>query len=540
MEASSVFRRLTSFGKFDLKRFSADAEMINLKTSNKKTENQSDLIKEEPKVQEAETTKKKKKKKKKTKQQREQLRNEEINFLRNKYHIHTSGTDIPPPLTSFQELVDSYNVSEKIMKNVLDEGYTEPTGIQRQAVPLMLQGRDTMACAPTGSGKTAAFIIPVIHDLSTLDRETASGPRALVLVPTRELAKQAQREFRKLSKGLGLKTVVVEKEQTLAKKCQQELDILVTTPNRLIFMLKHEPPLLSVDTLRWLVVDECDKLFETGKNGFRDQLGEIYQACSNPNLHRALFSATFAQDVEEWCKLNLDNVVQVYIGAKNTATNTVKQELVFTGDEYGKLLAFRSLIKEGITPPVLVFVQSKERAKQLYAELVYENIRIDVMHADRPQDQRDEVIKNFRLGQTWVLVCTELMGRGIDFKGVNLVVNYDFPTSAVGYIHRIGRTGRAGRTGKAVTFFTESDKALLRSVAGMIKQAGCPIPEYMVALKKPSKKERRNLSQNVPKRKDILTMDARDRERLKRKRKTFHKKVKDMKKRKLSSNDNKE
>ena len=165
--------------------------------------------------------------------------------------------------------------------------------------------------------------------------------------------------------------------------------------------------------------------------------------------------------------------------------------------------------------------------------MLYENIRIDVMHADRPQEQRDQVVKNFRLGITWVLVCTELMGRGIDFKGVNLVVNYDFPTSAVAYIHRVGRTGRAGKKGKAVTFFTEDDKDLLRSVAGMIRQAGCPVPEYMHSLKKPNKKNRRKLAQHVPERKGILTMHPEDQERLKKKRKIIHKQLKNNKKAKL-------
>ncbi|XP_005090695.1 probable ATP-dependent RNA helicase DDX52 [Aplysia californica] len=549
MQGNSLFRKLTAFAKFDMKRFGGDADLVKVNRPKQDlngaaaVENsvaQKELGQQEKAGSESEGKRKKKKKqKKKTAAQLALRREEELNHLRNKHHIHANGTDVPPPLASFQELQDTYGVSEVILRNVLAQGYAEPTGIQRQAVPLMLQGRDTMACAPTGSGKTAAFIVPVLHDLSQLmgeeNGEENRGPRALILVPTRELAKQSQREFRKLSKGLGLKICVVEKEQTMAKKCQQQFDILVTTPNRLIYMLKNELPLVTVSNLRWLVVDECDKMFEAGKQGFRDQLGTIYQACSNPNLRRALFSATFAQDVEEWCKLNLDNVVQVHIGAKNTATNTVLQELVFTGDEYGKLLAFRNLIKEGMTPPVLVFVQSKDRAKQLYTELMYENIRIDVMHADRPQGQRDEVVKNFRLGLIWVLVCTELMGRGIDFKGVNLVVNYDFPTSAISYIHRVGRTGRAGKKGRAVTFFTENDKPLLRNIAGMIRQAGCPVPEYMTAMKRPGKKERRNLAQNVPERKSILTMDVRDQERLKRKRKLVHKQSKDRKKMKLSA-----
>lgn len=160
---------------------------------------------------------------------------------------------------------------------------------------------------------------------------------------------------------------------------------------------------------------------------------------------------------------------------------------------------------QGLQPPVLVFVQSKERAKELFHELIYDGINVDVIHADRTQLQRDNIVKGFRAGKIWVLICTELMGRGIDFKGVNLVINYDFPNSAISYIHRIGRTGRAGRRGKAVTFFTENDAVFLRSIANIMKEAGCPVPDYMLQMNKPSKKDRRKMAKKAPKRKTIRT-----------------------------------
>ncbi|BFZ07090.1 hypothetical protein BsWGS_10129 [Bradybaena similaris] len=525
MDGNKLFWKLGAFGKFDFKRFGSDAERLKVIKSKPASDtvdvtglqNKSDNKLPEFAGKAEVTEKKKKKKKKKNSASHEATVNEEqMRHLKNKYHIHANGTDVPDPLRSFEELNTQYSVADVILHNIHSQGYKEPTGIQRQAIPVLLQGRDLMACAPTGSGKTAAFIIPILHQL----REARSdGFRALVLAPTRELAKQILREFRKLSKGLGLRSCYIEKESTVLKKSKENFDILVTTPNRLVFMLQQEPPLVDVSNVEWLVVDESDKLFEAGKRGFRDQLGAIYKACSSSKVHRAMFSATFAQDVEEWCKLNLDNVIHVYIGAKNTAINTVQQKLVFTGDEDGKLIAFRNLVHEGISPPVLVFVQSKERAKHLYTELMYDAINIDVIHSDRPQVQRDEVIKKFRTGQIWVLICTELLGRGIDFKGVNLVINYDFPLTAISYIHRIGRTGRAGRQGKAVTFFTESDKVYLRSIANMIRQAGCPVPEYMIAIKKPGRRERSKLANHVPERKNILTMDPRDYERMKRKRK---------------------
>ncbi|KAI0208878.1 putative ATP-dependent RNA helicase DDX52 [Lamellibrachia satsuma] len=271
--------------------------------------------------------------------------------------------------------------------------------------------------------------------------------------------------------------------------------------------------------VEWLVVDESDKLFEEGKTGFRDQLATIYKSCDSGCLRRAMFSATFAHDVEEWCKLNLDNVIQVYVGAKNVAADSVKQELVFVGSEAGKLIAIRDIIRKGIQPPVLVFVQSKERAKELFHELIYDDINVDVIHADRPQLQRDNVVTSFRLGKIWVLICTELMGRGIDFKGVNLVVNYDFPNSAVSYIHRIGRTGRAGREGRAVTFFTEEDALNLRSIANVMQQAGCPVPAYMLKIGRPTQKARKKLAKFTPRRDSIRTLPSDDSEKAKKMRK---------------------
>ncbi|CAH1232663.1 DDX52 [Branchiostoma lanceolatum] len=457
-------------------------------------------------IKASEKKKKKRKKKDMTVDKVEQIEQEKLSEFRNKKRIHVQGADIPAPVTSFQELQGVYGIHAQILNNLQGLGYDEPTPIQMQAIPLMLQRREILACAPTGSGKTAAFILPILHHLQEPRRQ---GFRAVVVSPTRELAKQTFTWFQRLGEGRGFRTYYIEKPAQAAKKfgpnSAKKFDILVTTPNRLVFMLKQDPPIISLHNVEWLVVDESDKLFEEGKQGFRDQLGAIYQACDSSHVRRAMFSATFAYDVEQWCKLNLDNVVTVGIGARNTAVDTVEQQLLFVGSESGKLLAMRELVRKGLTPPVLIFVQSKERAKELFHELIYDGINVDVIHADRTQTQRDNTVKCFRTGKIWVLICTELMGRGIDFKGVNLVINYDFPTSAVSYIHRIGRTGRAGRPGKALTFFTEDDLVHLRGIANVMREAGCEVPEYMLELKKANRKERRFLEKKAPKRKSIST-----------------------------------
>jgi len=243
--------------------------------------------------------------------------------------------------------------------------------------------------------------------------------------------------------------------------------------------------------------------FEAGVSGFREQLGCVYTACCGPNIRRAMFSATLSPEVEQWCKLSLDNCVKVRVGAANSATTTISQSLTYCGSEGGKLVAFRDLVNQGLSPPTLVFVQTKERAQELFKELLYDGIHVDVIHSERSEQQRENTVRAFRSGGIWVLVCTELMGRGIDFKGVNLVINYDFPPSAVSYIHRIGRTGRAGREGKAVTFFTEADRPTLRTIATVMRNSGCEVPEYMLHLKKPSRDAKRDLKKKAPQREGI-------------------------------------
>ncbi|NP_001037780.2 probable ATP-dependent RNA helicase DDX52 [Danio rerio] len=435
-----------------------------------------------------------------------QLHNEKVNRIRHQNRINVHGTDIPDPVTTFEELQKEYDLDPRIIHNIQAAGFHTPTPIQMQAVPLMMHKREILACAPTGSGKTMAFCLPL---LAHLRQPLNKGFRALIISPTRELATQTHRELLKLSEGVGFRVHMINKGVEAVKKygpkSAKKFDILVTTPNRLIYLLNQDTPAINLSSVEWLVVDESDKLFEDGKTGFREQLATIFLACSSPNVRRVLFSATFATDVERWCKLNLDNLVSVSIGARNSAAETVEQQLLFVGSENGKILAMRNLIKQGFLPPVLVFVQSIDRARELYHELVYEGINVDVIHADRTQQQRDNVVSSFRSGKIWVLICTALLARGIDFKGINLVINYDFPTSAVEYIHRIGRTGRAGHKGKAVTFFTEDDKPLLRSIATVIKKAGCPVPDYMIGFKKIKSKLKHQLVTKPPRRAAIRT-----------------------------------
>ncbi|XP_054012937.1 probable ATP-dependent RNA helicase DDX52 isoform X2 [Hylaeus anthracinus] len=542
MDAYELFQKLSSGVKFDKRRFHAEAERFQLvkkqikdvsKNEEKTTKSSNDtncstlttkrkydkidndiestdeliLLDGISIPKDGRKVRSKKHKGSLNEEKQQKLKQEKINQFRNQHCISVTGSRVPEPISNFMDLSTMYHVSERLINNVMNCGYVNPTPIQMQAMPVMLQGRQILACAPTGSGKTAAFLLPIIHCLGGAQRK---GFRAIILSPTRELAKQTYRECVRLSEGYNFRVHIISKiNQALNKygpKSSQKFDILITTPKRIIFLLNQDPPAVSLSNVEWLIVDEADKLFEDGTRCFRDQLKTITKACTNESLCTAMFSATNTPIVTRWCRHNLKSLVTVTVGHRNAATNMVEQELLFVGTERGKLVALRNIIQKGVLPPVLVFVQSKERAQELFNELIYDGINVDVIHADRTQTQRDNVVRCFREGKIWVLICTELMARGIDFKGVNLVVNYDFPPSAISYVHRIGRTGRAGHRGKAITFFTEQDTTNLRSIAAVMRESGCNVPEYMLAMKKHTKKERRKLERKAPTRETISTI----------------------------------
>ena len=440
---------------------------------------------------------------------------ERANALRHANKIYVEGSDCPAPLTAFADLAEApFAVPAFLVRNIASCRYDEPTPIQMQSIPIMLARRDMIACAPTGSGKTAAYLIPIF---ATLKAPGASGFRAVVMAPTRELSAQIAREAERLAAGRPFRI------QHLTKANAQQAgggggndgessggkhDVLITTPMRLVHLVRAG----SVDLahVELLILDEADRLLELD-SGFAEQVDEVFAACAHPRLVRALFSATMLPGIEELARTVLHDPLRVTIGVRNSATENIAQRLLFAGDEAGKLLAVRQLVREGIKPPVLIFVQSIERARHLFHELVYDGINVDVIHAERTQAQRDSIIQNFRLGKIWMLICTDLMARGIDFKGVHCVLNYDFPQSVVSYIHRIGRTGRAGRKGEAITLYTEEDSDYLRSIANVMKLSGCEVPDWMLQLRKQSRKDKQYLAKHAPSRDSIRTATRIDR-----------------------------
>ncbi|XP_074268898.1 DEAD-box ATP-dependent RNA helicase 57 [Silene latifolia] len=398
-------------------------------------------------------------------------------LLRKEHNIHISGSNVPSPLQSFEDLSVRYKCKPYLLRNFAELGYKEPTPIQRQTIPVLLSGRECFACAPTGSGKTLAFICPI---LMKLKHGMKGGVRAVVVCPTRELAAQTTRECKKLAQGKKFNIKLMTKE--LAKSAdfsKLPCDVLISTPIRLEYAISKRK--LDLTRVEFLVLDESDKLFELG---FVKQIDFVVKACSNPSIIRSLFSATLPDTVEDLARTLMHDAVRIIVGKKNTASESVKQKLVFAGSEEGKFLALRQIFAESLNPPVLIFVQSKERAQELYKELGLCDLKVDVVHADLPQAQRENAVDNFRAGKTWILIATGVVDRGMDFKGLNCVINYDFPDSASTYIHRVGRCGRAGRQGEAITLYTEQDVPFLRNIANVIAQSGSEVPSWIMSMRK--------------------------------------------------------
>jgi ATP-dependent RNA helicase DDX52/ROK1 len=378
--------------------------------------------------------------------------------------------------------------------------------------------------------------------LSLLEsREKSHGIRSIFLAPTKELAEQIHRETLRLSQGRKLKITLLKKSVAMTAIASQSTatlsrcDVLVATPMRLLTLIRNKS--IDLSHVEIVILDEADKLFEldsghadpseteeavegdnaniSTRSSFLTQIDEILHECQ-PKIQCGLFSATIGPQVQELASTLLKRPIHITIGTANAGASTINQRLIFVGREEGKLLGMRQLIQQGIKPPVLIFLQSKDRAKELFRELVYDGINVDLIHSERTAQQREEIIKRFRIGEIWVLICTDLMARGVDFKGVNMVINYDLPQSAVSYIHRIGRTGRANKLGEAVTFFTEDDIPRMRPIANVMKLSGCQVPDWLLNIKPLSTKEKRVLRRKAPSRRPITSVVKENRMRGKR------------------------
>ncbi|KAJ7596773.1 P-loop containing nucleoside triphosphate hydrolase protein [Mycena floridula] len=412
------------------------------------------------------------------------------------HHVATKGTDVPQNMEAFSTLKDRYEVSSHIMANLAENGFVHPTGIQAYGIPILLEGRDMAAISPTGTGKTLSYVLPVLAALgspaSSAKSEAGCGIRAVILAPTRELAHQIHNECLKLAQGRKWRIVLFSKAtaSTLVdKNARDKVDIVISTPLRLVSTLQSG--VLDLNNVRHLILDEADRMLDSE---FLSQIQEIVAACSHPRLQKAVFSATLPAGAEKIAMDMLDNPVRVVVGPKDTPLPLISQSLTYVADDSSKLPSLLGYLRQPYNPPVLIFTSTQPRASSLSEELVLNGVsNVDCLHAGMSKKERDDAVSRMRKGESWVMVSTEVMARGMDFKGVREVINYDFPTSVQSYIHRIGRTGRAGRKGKAITYFTNEDAPYLKSIANVLLQSGSPVPDWIMKLPKPSKLKRRQM-----------------------------------------------
>ncbi|CCE62735.1 hypothetical protein TPHA_0D00940 [Tetrapisispora phaffii CBS 4417] len=448
---------------------------------------------------------------------------EEALALRKSYKGNITGSDVPLPIGSFEDLISRFSFDKRLLRNLLENHFTEPTPVQSECIPLALHTRDMLACAPTGSGKTLAFLIPLLQQV--IEQKEEIGLKGLIISPTKELADQIFLECTKLANRLYLDKKRPLQIALLSKSLSSKLknkvisdkkyDIIISTPLRLIDVVKNEA--LDLSTVKHLIFDEADKLFD---KTFVEQTDDILNSCSDPSLRKAMFSATIPSNVEEIAQTIMMDPIRVIIGHKEAANANIEQKLIFCGNEEGKLIAIKQLVQQGeFRPPVIIFLESITRAKALYHELMYDNLNVDVIHAERTPIQRNKIIEKFKTGELWCLITTDVLARGIDFKGVNLVINYDVPRTAQAYVHRIGRTGRGNRSGKAVTFYTKEDSIAVKPIVNVMKQSGAEVSAWMEKIAKISKKEKQLIKngQAHKERKQISTVPKIEKQKKKRK-----------------------
>ncbi|MCL6268669.1 DEAD/DEAH box helicase [Sansalvadorimonas sp. 2012CJ34-2] len=359
----------------------------------------------------------------------------------------------------------SLGLSEPLLTAVEEAGYKKPTPVQAKAIPMVLTGRDIMASAQTGTGKTAGFTLPLLHRLSEM--RASQDIRALVLVPTRELALQVGESFATYGKHLPLNAVTVFGGVDMAPQIEAleaGADILIATPGRLLDLISKEH--VSLGKLRILVLDEADRMLDLG---FKDDIDRILQGVP-AKRQSLLFSATFSPEIKQLASEFQRHPVKVEVSSQNSAAKTVQQS-VYPVDHHDKPEILSYIIHGGRWNKALVFVRTKKSANKVAELLVQDGIQARAIHSDKSQHLRTRTLDDFKRNRFQVLVATDVAARGLDIEQLPLVVNYDLPKVAQDYVHRIGRSGRAGTAGCAITLMSPEERKLMDGIRQLVKQS---------------------------------------------------------------------
>lgn len=361
---------------------------------------------------------------------------------------------------------EQYNIPDEIKRSLTELGFRKPTDIQYRAIPSILKGEDVLAIAQTGTGKTAAFAIPIISYLHDTPRSYNSnlGVRCLVMVPTRELAVQITEVFEQLAKYTHVKVLstmggVVEGPQI--KLLQEGIDVLITTPGRMFDLRSRN--FLTLDEAEILVLDEADHMLALG---FIRDIRDVIRYL--PREHQTLFfSATIDDDIKDLAYSLVHNPIRIQISPKDPVSKNVDHAVAFIEMD-DKRFFLERMIKENEGKKILVFVRTKVRAERVHKAMERVGIETLTIHGDKEQEDRLAVMEKFRTGEVNVLIATDLSARGIDIPGVNYVVNYDLPDIAENYVHRVGRTGRGMEKGHAYSFCADEEKEILAEIEGFL------------------------------------------------------------------------
>jgi ATP-dependent RNA helicase RhlE len=377
---------------------------------------------------------------------------------------------------------EDLGIAESLLTILQEKGYTTPTPIQHQSIPIGLTGADVMGIAQTGTGKTLAFGIPMIQRLGT------TKGRGLVILPTRELALQVDETFKKIGQKLGLRTVVLiggENIQKQNRALSAKPHIIIATPGRLIDHMKQRT--VNLSDIKILVLDEADRMFDMG---FAPQLKQILGSLPKER-QTMLYSATMPPEIVKIATLSMKMPIRVEVAPAGTSAEKVEQEMILVRKE-DKQRLLEKLLQEN-KGTVLVFSRTKHGAKRISKKLTADGFSSAEIHSDRSLSQRIKALDGFKSGKIRVLIATDIAARGIDVKDIELVINYDLPDQTEDYVHRIGRTGRAGSTGKAISFATPDQKGDIKNIERLIRKPlkMVPLPELP-----PQKFEPRPVFQN--------------------------------------------
>jgi ATP-dependent RNA helicase RhlE len=368
---------------------------------------------------------------------------------------------------------DELGLSAELLRAVADEGYTEPTPVQSQAIPPILAGQDVMAGAQTGTGKTAAFVLPMLHRFKQYANTSVSPARhpvrALIIAPTRELAAQVFESVRTYGKHIPLRASCVYGGVNIDPQMAElraGVEILVATPGRLLDHVHQRT--VNLGQVEILVLDEADRMLDMG---FMPDIKRII-ALLPAKRQNLMFSATFPDDIKRLADQILKAPVRIQVAKKNTVTELVSHS-AFTVDTRHKREVLERLMRERDLRQVLCFTSTKISANRLARELTRDGFACAALHSDKTQQERMQALADFKDGKVQVLVATDIAARGLDIEQLPLVINYELPPNAEDYIHRLGRTGRAGVSGEAISLVARDEQELLSAIEKLLK---APIP----------------------------------------------------------------